>query len=302
VTATAPRIAVAVVSYETRDLLAECLESLAGDPRLETWVVDNGSGDESADLVRARFPAVGLVARTDNLGFGPAVNLVAERAGRWDWIAALNADTALESGAVDALVEAGRVDPGAGALAPRLVLGDGSTQHSAHTYWSPAFALGFNVGWHRVSRRWAVEHCLPSYWDSDAARHVPWAEGACLLVRREAWEQVGGFDPGQWLYAEDVDLCWRLARAGWATRYVPEARVRHAHSAAAAQRWGDARDERWMAASYGWMLRRRGPLRTRAVALINVAGALARGRRRWARLHAIGLRRRATLRRGLSPD
>jgi GT2 family glycosyltransferase len=125
-------------------------------------------------------------------------------------------------------------------------------------------------------------------------------------VRRAAWEQAGGFDPEQWLYAEDVDLGWRLGRAGWATRYVPEARVRHEESAAAAAAWGDARTERWMAASYDWMLRRRGPLRTRLVAAINVLGDGTRGvlgrrearaeHRRWARLHAVGLRRRASLR------
>ena len=125
-------------------------------------------------------------------------------------------------------------------------------------------------------------------------------------MRREAWVAAGGFDPAQWLYAEDVDLGWRMARAGWATRYVPEARVRHAESASIGPVWGEAKTERWMAATYDWMLRRRGVVRTRAVAAINVAGALARWRgsrrpdrlafRRWAALHAIGLRSRGEIR------
>ncbi|HEV2754017.1 MAG TPA: glycosyltransferase family 2 protein, partial [Solirubrobacteraceae bacterium] len=68
---------------------------------------------------------------------------------------------------------------------------------------------------------------------------MPWAHGALLLVRRAAWEQVGGFDDAMWFYAEDLDLCWRLNRAGWATRYVPAARVHHDHGAAARAAWGE---------------------------------------------------------------
>ncbi len=153
------------------------------------------------------------------------------------------------------------------------------------------FTLGFNLG----LRRWPL--------DQERERPVPWAIGAFLLVRRAAFEQVGGFDPAQWLYAEDLDLGWRLRRAGWSTRYVPNARVRHHAAAATSQAFGEARDARWQAATYAWMLRRRGPARTHAVAAINVAGALARAAtargpaararaRRWARLHRVGLRPR----------
>jgi GT2 family glycosyltransferase len=300
------RIAVAVVSYNTRDLLARCLDSLSGDERLDVWVVDNASSDGSAEMVSERFPGVTLEARDDNLGFGRAVNLVAERAAGWDFVAPANADIALEPGAVDTLLAAAEADPGAGALAPRLVLPNGATQHSVQQFWSPGLALGFQLRRQRLSPRWGEAQCLPGAWDPERARRVPWAVGAFLLVRRLAWEQAGGFDPDQWLYAEDVDLGWRLGQAGWAVRYVPDARVRHEESVAAAAAWGAERAERWMAASYDWMLRRRGPLRTRAVAAVNVAGesvrwALGRGEqrathRRWAQLHAIGLRRRGTVR------
>ena len=300
------KIVVAVVSYETRDLLAACLASLGGDERLETWVVDNASTDGSAEMVRERFPGVRLEARSDNLGFGPAVNLVAERASGWDWLAVANADIALEPSAVDALLDAAGRDAGAGALAPRLVRPDGSTQHSVYPFWSSGFALQFNLGRARLDRRWADEQCLEGFWDPERERRVPWALGAFLLVRRAAWQEAGGFDPGQWLYAEDLELGWRLARAGWATRYVPDARVRHAESASVTPAWGEAKTDRWMAASYDWMLRHRGPLRTRATAATFVLGAGARwlgsrpgerpALRRWAALHAIGLRRRATIR------
>jgi GT2 family glycosyltransferase len=166
----------------------------------------------------------------------------------------------------------------------------------------------------RVARSWGDRRTLEGYWNADVERRVDWAVGAFLLVRREAWGAAGGVDPGPWMYAEDLDLGWRAARAGWATRYVPAARVRHHESAATAQVWAD-RTERWIWSTYGWMTRRRGRVRTRAVAAVNVAGAAGRaawmapaavvapGRWRaparmfakWARLHTIGLRSRETL-------
>ena len=111
---------------------------------------------------------------------------------------------------------------------------------------------------------------------------MDWAHGAFLLIRRRDFDAVGGFDPGQWLYAEDLDLCWRLDRNGRTTRYVPEARVGHELSAATEKAFGAGRMERFMSASYEWMLRRRGRTVTLAFALINLAGALVR----WAVLAA----------------
>jgi N-acetylglucosaminyl-diphospho-decaprenol L-rhamnosyltransferase len=150
---------------------------------------------------------------------------------------------------------------------------------------------------------------LIGHWDADRGRRVPWAVGALLLVRRAAWNAVGGFDERQWMYAEDLDLGWRLHRAGWSTRYVPGARVRHESGAATAQAWGEERTARWQRSTYEWMLLRRGRVRTRATAAIHVLGAMARyaaltplarvapgrwaARRRtwrwWATLHAGGL-------------
>jgi GT2 family glycosyltransferase len=273
-----PRIAVAVVSWNTRDLLAACLRSLAEDDErglAEVWVVDNGSRDGSRELVRRRFPWASLVEPGENLGFGRAVNVVAERTAS-DWIAAANADVELLPGALEALLATGEADPKVAAVAPRLLLPDGSTQHSVHPFPTVPLALLFNLGLARLSRRLGDRLCLERSWDPERARAVPWALGALLLLRRSAFEQVGGFPEGHWMYAEDLDLGWRLARAGWSTRYEPGARVRHAESAAAAQAFGDERTRRLMAASYAWMLRRRGLARTWTIALLNWVGATAR--------------------------
>lgn len=314
--AQAPVVAVAVVSWNTRDLLRGCLASLRGDHetgRAEVWVVDNGSSDGSAGMVRDEFPWATLVEPGANLGFGAAVNIVGTRT-QSAWIAPANADVALEDGALARLLEAASRDPAAGILAPRLVLPDGSTQHSVHPFPSVPFTLAFNAGVQRVVPSWGDRRTLEGYWDPDVERRVDWAVGALLLVRREAWDAVGGFDAGQWMYAEDLDLGWRAACAGWPTRYVPSARVRHHESAATSQVWAD-RTERWMWSTYGWMVRRRGRARTRTVAAVNIAGALGRAawmapaavaapRRwrapartavNWARLHTIGLRSREAL-------
>lgn len=272
-------VAIAVVSWNTRDALASCLRSIEPEVRAGTatvTVVDNASDDSSAELVREQFPWAELIASPSNLGFGAAANLAARRSSA-PWIAVANADIELTPGALAALLAAGERDASAGILAPRLVLPDGSTQHSVYPFPTLGFTLAFNIGLVGLFPALADRHALQGRWDPERARPVDWAIGAFLLVRRGVWERTGGFDPSQWMYAEDLDLGWRAARAGWHTRYEPAARVRHAGAASTSQAWGDARQERWVRSTYGWMLRRRGAPITRSYALLNLAGALARG-------------------------
>jgi len=317
VTPGGPSVAVAVVSWNLRERLDACLRSLRADHeagRAEVWVVDNASEDGSAELVRDEHPWARLIALGENRGYGPAVNLVARRTAT-PWVAPANADLRLEPDALRTLLGAGAAHPHAGVLAPRLLLAGGRTQHSVHPFPAVPTTLAVNLGVaHRLARL-GERLCLEGRWNTERERDVPWAHGALLLVRRTAWEQVGGFDDAMWFYAEDLDLCWRLHRAGWATRYVPAARVHHDHSAAARAAWGEERLVRSQAAAYAWMRRRRGAGRTLAVAALNAgvpalravalapaaaagsAGAAARRRRwvRWWRLH------RAAARRGLRP-
>jgi GT2 family glycosyltransferase len=273
-----PDVTVAVVSFNTRAQLRACLASMRGLPP-EIWVVDNGSQDGSPDVVREQFPEVRLVQTETNLGFGAAVNLVARQTST-PWLVVANADVVLTPGALDRLLATARDDPGAGAVAPRLVLPDGRTQHSVFAFPSVRFAALLAAGLA------GDRHCVPGRWDPSRARRVPWAVGAFLLLRREAWDAAGGFDEAQWMYAEDLDLGWRLRRAGWATRYEPRAVVHHDEASATEVAFGWRRRERWQRATYAWILRRRGPVRLRAIAALNVLGALVRGEWAWARLHA----------------
>jgi GT2 family glycosyltransferase len=305
-------VTIAVVSWNTRDLLRRCLQSMRPEVdagRAEVWVVDNGSADGSRELVAEQFGWASLLTPEENLGFGRAVNLVASETSG-DWIVAANADVALEPGALKALIEAGEEDGRVGAVAPRLLLPDGSTQHSVHSFPRLGSLALFNSGLHRLARGRADELALPPYWDPERAREVDWAIGAFLLLRREAFDEAGGFDPGQWMYAEDLDLGWRLARAGWQTRYEPRARALHESAASTTQAFGDDPSGAWMDATYRWLLTRRGRGVAVGAALLYVLGALGRwallapaslvaprrwgpARRRqarWLRVHLRGLR------------
>jgi N-acetylglucosaminyl-diphospho-decaprenol L-rhamnosyltransferase len=281
-------VAVAVVSWNTRDLLRECLRSLVDEPLAEVWVVDNASSDGSVEMVRTEFPSVELIALDHNFGFGPAVNLVASKTST-PWIAPANSDIEVRPGALRALLDAADRQPRAGVLAPRLELPSGETQHSVYAFPTIPFSARFNLGFHR---RVGDRLCLEGFWDPSRERDVDWALGAFLLVRRAAWDAAGGFDDQQWMYAEDLDLGWRIARAGYTTHYVPAARVLHHASAATTQAWGDERTLRWLRSTYAWTLRRRGLVRTRITAAINVAGAYARARNPYFRMWG-GLHRRA---------
>lgn len=309
-------VTAAVISWNTRGLLDRCLRSLEADARsgfADVWVVDNGSGDGSAAMVREHHPWVRLIDLAENIGYGRAVNLVAEQT-HSPWLLLANADVALQPGALKRLVAAGESDPGAGVIAPRLLLPSGETQHLAWAFPTVSATVAQNIGPRILPDRLADHLALRGAWNPDRPRRVPWAVGACLLVHRPAWDAVGGFDAGQWMSAEDLDLGWRMRRAGWATRYEPTAVVQHEESSATRQVWGDELAIHWQRCAYAWMVRRLGRARTATVGLLNLAGsatrlaadfAIARGRvddrlralARWTLVHLYALAPRRTLER-----
>ncbi len=274
-----PTVRVVVVSWNTRELLAACLSSLEPDREsglCEVVVVDNDSTDGSAAMVTERFPGVALVEAGANLGFGVAVNLGARTGeGGPPWLVAANADVEVEPGAIAALLGHAGAEPSLGAVVPRLIAPDGSTQHSVHRFPDLWLSVAAISGAGRLP--WLGDRLLiEGRWNPERARDVPWAHGAFMLFRRSAFDAVGGFDERQWMYAEDIDIAWRLAEAGMRIAYEPAARVRHAGSAAAVQAFGDERSARHIRAVYAWMARRRGLARARAFALVNTIGSALR--------------------------
>ncbi len=218
---------VAIVAYRCEAMLRDCLTSLAAHTPTEpisVHVVDNASGDGTADMVEAEFADVKLTRASGNLGFAAATNL-AIRAGRAPHVLVLNPDTRVTAGALDALLALMEREPGVGVCGPRLELPDGSFDHAARRgFPTPLSALGHFTG---VGRR-RESGPLAAYRAPDVeSGPVDAVNGACMLLRRSALEEVGLFDEGYWMYMEDLDLCYRFREAGWATWYEPAVTVVH---------------------------------------------------------------------------
>ena len=310
-------VAIAVVNTNMRELLERCLRSMEPEAkagRAEVWVVDNASTDGSSELVQHRFEWVNLIRSPENLGYGRAINLVAQRTST-RWLAAANEDIELRSGALERLLRTGEEHADVAVVAPLLELPDGSPQHSAFAFPTIALSIYVNLGLYRFNRRFADRLCIEERWDHFRPREVPWAIATFTLLRREAFDAVGRFSEDQFMYADDLDLGWRLHRAGWKARYEPRARVFHVGHAAGRKAFGESRRDRWVASSYRWQARRTGMTRTRVIAVLNIAGATFRwlayaalaavspsrfrsrrdGARGWVKAHRFGLSARREL-------
>jgi GT2 family glycosyltransferase len=217
-----------IVAYRSRELLRRCLESLRMHPSavpMRIVVVDNDSRDGTVKMVRADYPEVDVIASPVNLGFAAATNLGAAR-GEAPYLLALNPDTAITAGALNAALATMRSHPEAAVVGARLLREDGSLDHaSKRSFPTPLSALGHFTG---VGRRTGAHGKLAAYRAPKVkSGPVDAVNGAFMLMRRSAFEDAGGFDEGYWMYMEDLDLSYRLARAGWVSWYEPEAVVTH---------------------------------------------------------------------------
>jgi GT2 family glycosyltransferase len=260
-------ISVLVVNHDAREHLRHCLERLAAEAGSwgEVIVVDNASADGSAEMVRQEFPAVRFLASEENLGFGGANNRAAAIA-RGEMLLLLNSDAWLAGGALERLAGKLAATPEAGAAAPELRYPDGSRQFA----WAPATGV-----WGEAVQK------LRNRFEARAWVHRPppallrplfgpgWLSAACLLVRKEAFDRVGGFDERFFLYFEDVDLCRRLRLAGWRLLTVDGAVAYHVKGGSRPSRRGEVEYRRaqlyyyekhrprWENRYLGWRLRRK---------------------------------------------
>jgi len=218
-------VSAVVVNYNTRDHLLRCVASLRAEGVEEIVVVDNDSVDGSGAALAAVDDAV-FVPTGANLGFGSAANVgAAATAGHL--LLVMNPDAVVEPGAVPAMVDALNGDDGLAVVGPRVENPDGTCYPSARRFPELAVAVGHAfVGLVRPDNRFTRRYKMLDV-DRDVAADVDWVSGTCLLARRSAFDAVGGFDESYFMYVEDVDLCWRLHRAGWRVGYEPRARVVH---------------------------------------------------------------------------
>ena len=215
-----------VVNYNAGDYLIDCVRSVRADGVVDIVVADNSSSDGSDRAVAANDSNVVVLPTGANLGFGAAANRgVAACPG--DYVLLLNPDTLVEPGTVKVLADALDRDPGLALVGPRVENLDGSLYPSARTFPSVADAMGHAfLGLVNPSNRFTRRYRMLD-WDHAVARDVDWVAGTCTLLRRSAFEAVGGFDERYFMYVEDVDLCWRLWRSGRRVAYEPAGRVVH---------------------------------------------------------------------------
>jgi len=235
---TPARWAAVVVSYNYGDLLERCVRSIldetsAGVPCIV--VVDNGSSDGSIERLTAALPAARIVAAPGNIGYARGANLGIATTDA-PVVAVLNGDVELAAGVAAAMVGALDADPRVGAVGPRVLNLDGSVYPSART--EPGLVLAaahaaFGLVW--PANPWTRRYRQLDE-DPTRARDVDWVSGAAVWLRREALDDVGGWDERYFMYMEDVDLCLRLRRAGWRVGYEPSGAVVHAQGAATSQR------------------------------------------------------------------
>jgi GT2 family glycosyltransferase len=235
------RLSVVVPTHDTREITLRCLASLADaiGGGVEVVLVDDGSGDGTADAVRSRYPSVRIVRHEQAGGFTAAANDGLAAAGG-DVRLLLNSDTEVDPDALPALVRAFDEDPRLGVASPLLRDPNGSPQWSGGSaptrLWLFLLATGLP----------AALGALPAYRRlrpvrSEGGGDVEWVTGAAMAIRRQAWEQLGPLDASFRFYVQDLDFCLRARDAGWRVRLVAPARVLHLGGASIGRRPGSVR-------------------------------------------------------------
>ncbi len=231
-----PDISIVIVSWNTRDMLAACLQSLRDFSRglhLQILVVDNDSQDGSREMINGRFPEVEVINSGANLGFGRANNLALSRV-QAPRVLFLNPDTEMRDGALRAMLECLDRRPELGAVGCRLTDAAGRTQPLGLQVFPTPFREFMRLAFYNESlgRRWPG---LFRWADAERSGYVVKIYGACLLVRREVLNRIGGFDDRYFMYCEDVDFCRRVVEAGWKLYYLHEPAIIHHGAAASAK-------------------------------------------------------------------
>jgi len=233
-----------IVSWNVRELLANCLDSiitgLGGRPgqaelSYEVIVVDNHSSDGTVDWLRQNHPWVHLIANCENLGFTKANNQGIAHS-RGSYLFLLNPDTEVVGPSLQVVVEFMEHQQDVGAVGPQLLWPDGSVQSSRRRF--PTYSTGFIestplqslLPGHRLLRRYFLED-VPD----DVVQEVDWVVGAALMLRRQALDQVGPLDERFFMYSEELDLAFRLRQAGWKVIFLPEAKVLHHEARSSSQ-------------------------------------------------------------------
>ncbi|HEV7888775.1 MAG TPA: glycosyltransferase family 2 protein [Acidimicrobiales bacterium] len=226
-----------VVNYNAATLLADCVRSLRAEGVEDVVVVDNSSSDDSAAVLAAADPDARWVPTGGNLGFGGGANRGAAVTAPDAHLLVCNPDITLEPGSVKALLGALEAEPGVGIVGARIENPDGTVYPSPRVFPGMLDAMGHAlVGLFKPDNQFTRRYRMLDVDRSVYAGDVDWVSGSCFLARREAWDQLGGFDDSYFMYAEDLDLCWRAHKLGWRVAFEPGARAVHVQGHSTDQR------------------------------------------------------------------
>jgi len=227
-----PKVSIVIVNWNTCTLLENCLKSVYSETKpdlMEVIVIDNGSSDNSCEMVRSHFKDVKLIGNATNVGFAKATNQGLE-VSRGEYVLMLNSDTVILDQAIEKTVHFADNHHDTAIIGPKLLNPDGSFQNSCFRfpsllgiflnaiYISQVFKDNYIINWDRYGRR-----------DWSTFQEVDCVMGSYMLVRRSVPKEVGLLDTDYFMYGEETDFCYRVKKAGWKILYYPDARVIHIH-------------------------------------------------------------------------
>lgn len=258
-------LSVVIVSWNTRELLSQCLKAIFASPlncEFDVWVVDNASKDASAEMVRNQFPQVRLIENSENVGFARANNQAIQQS-IGNYVLLVNSDAIVKPSALSNIVAFMASHNDAGIAGGKLIWPDGSFQSSFSDFPSLFSELVTSAG----AAKYLFGSHFPSYAlnVSQQVRVVDWVGGAFLIARRDAITQVGLLDEGFFMYGEEMDWCYRMRQRGWKVYYTPEAEI--IHVGGQSSKLAGADSSMWLAQSHiRFMLKYRGELIGRVLA------------------------------------
>lgn len=217
------RLTISIVNYNAGDYLLDCLQSIedvSDEATITTYVVDNASVDDSIERAEKKFPKVIFIKNKDNLGFGKAHNIVLKKL-KDEYVLILNPDTKLEKGVLKAMLSFMEDNPEVGASTCEIILSNGKVDLTAHRgFPTPIAAFRYYLlkddSLYHLSKK-----------DLKSIHEVDAISGSFLLARKEAIEATGGFDEDYFMYAEDIDICYKMKQAGFKIMYVPTVSILH---------------------------------------------------------------------------
>jgi GT2 family glycosyltransferase len=266
-------MAIAIVTWNSVKEIAECLAPLQSLPEnWKVWVADNASSDATVEIVRTQFPKVNLIANAENLGFAEACNQIARQT-ETDFILFLNPDSVADKNNLEKSLDEIAGNPEIGVLGVKLSDENGVFQKSCYKFPTVFNSFVEKLGFYRfLSETQKRDYLLGDFFDHQSSREVDWLYGAFMLTRRTAFESAGGIPEDYFLFAEDLDFCYRIKQAGYKIWFYAEAEIVHKGNQSAGQLPPAWRVERTVLSKYAFCFIHFGWFQTRLIQLIDLIG------------------------------